>query len=349
MSKPLIYLVAAGTGGHINAAKALGNYFEKYNFEVFYLTGQRVLDFKLLSKENTLFLPSESIRNRKGKEKIKVLLNNLLAIYMVLDLLTKRKPVAVIGAGGYVCGPTLLAAFFGGIPTYILEQNSVMGMTNRLLAWIANKIFFNFQQTLIPSRLSYKSYCVGNPIREEILNLPFVWPQEEKFRILVVGGSLGAQEINELIIDFVSNVERDDLVIRHQTGINKGQKLQGGLIDYEQLEYIDDMAAEYRWANLIICRAGASTLSELQYVQKPVLLIPYRWATDNHQEKNAFSFKQQVHFPVAVQGVQQLRDDNFRSLLDFINQANKYSESEYRVIVRMNTEQQIYEEVINDI
>ena len=198
----------------------------------------------------------------------------------------REKPDFMIGTGGYVCGAVLLVGFFLRIPIYILEQNSVMGLTNKLLSKISNKIFYHFENTkgLIKGE---RSILVGNPTREIKMN-SVTYSAENELNLLVFGGSLGALEINKLMEKvFTSNSLGFNLKVVHQSGI--GKKVNINSSNYEVLEYIDDMNKYYNWCDAIVCRAGASSISELRLVAKPSYLIPYKFATDDHQTINAMA------------------------------------------------------------
>lgn len=351
MEKQRVYLVAAGTGGHINAAKSLGAFYNSQNYEVVHITGQRALDKRLLKGNNVYHLRSESIRNRSFIKKILSLLNNFIVFYQSVSLMSKSRPNLVIGAGGYICGPVLMAAFFLSIPFSILEQNSVVGMTNKILAFFAHRVFVNFKNTNFPYFIRYKISVVGNPVRKGLRNSP-VHSKKDYLNLLVIGGSLGALEINDLFKKFIESDQYQDSLkvnIRHQTGLGKGFEVDKKVYNYEQFEYIDDMETEYKWANLIFCRSGASTLSELRYLQIPSVLIPYPYATDNHQEINALSFQQESHFPVFVYKTKELARDNFKLLLEIIDDSRNCEIKYIDYGREKTTEELIFRECNNDI
>jgi UDP-N-acetylglucosamine--N-acetylmuramyl-(pentapeptide) pyrophosphoryl-undecaprenol N-acetylglucosamine transferase len=349
MNQSQVVLVAAGTGGHINAAKSIGSFFKDHGFDIVYFTGRRPLDIRLFKDENTIFLNGQSLRNRSTIKKVISLFGNLIVFVQSFSAFSKNRPKLVIGAGGYICGPVLLAAFFLGVPIYILEQNSVMGLTNKLLAFFANKIFINFRKTKGMSKYLAKLSIVGNPINNAIRTHCFGFHSDQTIKVLVVGGSLGALEINNFFEKFISNKYDWEIAIRHQTGIDKGFEVKDSKVQYQQLDYIDDMVQEYEWADLIVCRAGASTLSELRYVQKPVILIPYRFATDNHQKINAELFKDESSFSVYVHSIEELADNNSSLFLNILtNNLNDIKRIRVDLSNRESTEELIYRECRND-
>lgn len=320
MSKK-IYFCAGGTGGHINAALSLGEYFSARGFDAAYLSGTRYLDYQLFKDKNVLHLNAKPLRSNNPVTQIKsIILNTFVFLTMIAKFLVKR-PIAVIGAGGYVCGPTLLAAKFLAIKTYIIEQNAVAGFTNKLLAKFSDKVFLNFENTKAIEN-GAKTIVSGNPIRAQITySEPII---EAPLKILVFGGSLGAKQINESIKGLVSKKWDRTLSIVHQVGKGNLEKYNvDSSVNYEQKEYLDNMDELYKWANIIICRAGASTISELRVAKRPSILIPFPFATDNHQEHNAKELKQEGLFYVEVldqdKGPKELEED----LSKAINEINE--------------------------
>lgn len=297
--KDLVYLVAGGTGGHINAALSIGEIL-KSSYIVKYVSGTRYLDYKLLTDKNALHLDSKPVRTKNPFTLVKNIILNFFVFISFLFRLIRKRPKFLVGAGGYVCGPTLMAAFFLGIPIFIIEQNAVMGVTNKVLAKFANKIFVNFKETKGLEN-NKKVIVSGNPVRSKI---QFSKQQidGDKINILVFGGSLGATQINEGILELLKISLSKKVHIKHQVGKDKILKNVeiANNYTYEQVEYIDNMDEIYRWSNIIISRAGASSISELKIIVKPCLLIPYPAATDNHQFFNAINLKKEVTFPVEV-------------------------------------------------
>jgi UDP-N-acetylglucosamine--N-acetylmuramyl-(pentapeptide) pyrophosphoryl-undecaprenol N-acetylglucosamine transferase len=287
MQKKVI-LVAGGTGGHINAALAIGSEFEKNNFETIYISGQRYLDYQILknSKSKVYNLNAMALRFKHPIKVIKSLFINTVLFFKGLKLISSHDPNIVIGTGGYICGPILLAAKVLGRKTAIVEQNAVMGITNRLLQNIVDKIFINFEQTKYLKK--NKNIVVsGNPIRSEILRTKI--EVGNFFNILVFGGSLGAGQINKAIKTLIESGSLAGVAVFHQVGkdnVDTSIKMKS-TIKYHQVEYIDDMQSAYSKSNLIICRSGASTISELEVVSRPVVFIPFAAASDNHQFYNA--------------------------------------------------------------
>lgn len=295
-----VALVAGGTGGHINAALSLGEHLKHKGVKVRYFTGRRPLDFRLFANENVSYLHSQPLRYKNPFRLFFSLLRNSFSFLYVFFSFLLQRPRFVIGTGGYVCGPTLLAGKILFIPVFIFEQNAVAGLTNRVLAKIANKVFVHFVKTKGFENIDInKISVVGNPTRSGISERVFKNEYEEKVKILIFGGSLGATQINDFVEELTDHLL--EISILHQTGFTEfTPRKVNPMIEYKQLNYIDDMAQSYEWCNIIIARSGASTISELRFVQKPSFLIPYPRATDNHQWFNAKVLMDEAHFPVKV-------------------------------------------------
>jgi len=294
--KETIYLVAGGTGGHINAALSLGEFF-KNEYEVKYISGTRYLDLKLFKNTNVLHLDSKPLRTKNPFTLIVNILKNLVIFVRLIFKYIAKRPKFLIGAGGYICGPTLLAAWMLGIPVFIIEQNAIAGVTNKILAKFSKKIFTNFIETKgLPS---YKTIVSGNPIRSQI-KFTLIKEKKNEINILVFGGSLGAKQINEVIKKVLQKNFSKKVSIYHQVGKDLVDLSVKSNINYTQVEYIEDMQKAYENCDLIIARAGASTISELREVKKTSILIPFPFATDNHQYFNAINLKKENKFPVKV-------------------------------------------------
>ena len=207
----------------------------------------------------------------------------------------KVRPVCVLGMGGFASGPGGIAAKMFRKPLVIHEQNAVAGMTNRFLSRLANQVFEAFPNSFGDGTATE---VVGNPVRDEIVRLSYedapkrVIENGQAIRLLIVGGSLGALKLNQVVPEAISLLSKDlQPEIRHQTGRGK---LEATIEAYrahnvvaEVNEFIDDMAAAYAWADLVICRAGALTVSELCVAGVGAILVPYPYAVDDHQTLNA--------------------------------------------------------------
>jgi UDP-N-acetylglucosamine--N-acetylmuramyl-(pentapeptide) pyrophosphoryl-undecaprenol N-acetylglucosamine transferase len=317
-------LVAGGTGGHINAALAVGEALKDQGYEILYLTGKRPLDYKLFLSQNVRHLDSKPLRTSNPFILIKNLFENFISFFLIFFLYLKKRPKFIVGAGGYVCGPTLLAGFLQFIPVFIIEQNAVMGLTNKILGWISRRIFVHFTKTKgLSSALKMKVKVVGNPTRKSIQPVAKKEP-DGHLNVLVFGGSLGATQINNVIFDLLKNPVIKNLCIHHQLGSGSKSPSEITSVNYRPMEYIDNIQKEYEWCDVIIARAGASTISELAIIKKPVLIFPYPQATDNHQFYNAQIFKEESDFTVEVLDPKLPHDESLKRVQEFLVKASEF-------------------------
>lgn len=293
-------LCAGGTAGHINSAIAIGEVLKENEYTIQNISGERYLDKKLFLSSETWFIKSRPLRSKNIFIILKNLFLNFYSLFFIIFKFIVKRPKFVLGAGGYVCGPSLLAAWILGIPIYIVEQNAFAGLTNKILAKISKLIFVHFENTKGFTKNNKIRVC-GNPVRNSIKFSPQN-VDHENLKILVFGGSLGAKQINEAIFKIVEGHKGRKISIFHQVGKNNKKSISCSkeIVSYKQVEYIDDMQEAYKWSNLIIARSGASSVSEIRIIRKPAFLIPYPAATDNHQYFNALELKKENKFQVEI-------------------------------------------------
>lgn len=333
------WIAAGGTAGHINSALVIGEELEKNGFNILYFTGKRPIDYKLYENKNVQHLDSQPLLGRTFPTLIKNLFLNFSVFIKVFFYALKNKPHGIIGCGGFICGPTILAAKLNGSKTFILEQNSVMGFTNKILSLIVDKIFISITPTIGLFKLCQKKIVLtGNPVRKEI---EYSAPRKitEPIRILVFGGSLGAEEINELIKKLIENFAEKKLEIIHQCGNAKTTEMKAlPNIIYQQFEYLDKIYDHYKWCDVIIARSGASTVSELVIINKPSYLIPALYHRDRHQVYNAQFLQNKnpntvIHF-------------NYKSLEEFILNASQFKEQENKYTTNERAEELIIKTIL---
>lgn len=294
MTPKTILLMAGGTGGHIFPALAVAQSLQQQGHNVIWLGSHDSMEQRLVPQHN---IPLELIAMKgvRGKG----LLRKLALPFMLLRCVQAAKAIirkhhinAVIGFGGFVTFPGGLAAKLLGVPIFVHEQNAVAGMANKRLAKWAARVLYAFPQAFP----QYPDGLVGNPVRADIAALP---SPENRFadrqgslKIAVVGGSLGAQVLNEIVpaaLALLPEAQRPR--ITHQSGRGNLATLQAA---YQQagvaaqcIEFVDDMVALYREADVLICRAGALTIAELTAAGVGALLVPFPYAVDDHQTANA--------------------------------------------------------------
>lgn len=296
MSHKPIMIMAGGTGGHVYPALAVADYLQQQGIPLLWLGTTRGLEAKVVPAQGYQLL-TINISGLRGKGFIKWLFAPfivLIALLQTIIILVQRRPAAVLGMGGFVSGPGGIAAWLMRIPLCIHEQNAIAGLTNRLLAPFAHTVMAAFPNAFKES-LAVK--ITGNPVRNEILNVQTEKSQtkqqtESTIRLLVLGGSLGARALNQVIPETLAILPNDvKFEVKHQTGEKLFAETEAHYksfnISAELVPFIDDMAEVYAWADVVICRAGALTIAELAVVGVASILIPFPYAVDDHQTANA--------------------------------------------------------------
>ncbi|WP_459990514.1 undecaprenyldiphospho-muramoylpentapeptide beta-N-acetylglucosaminyltransferase [Methylosoma difficile] len=286
-----IVIMAGGTGGHIFPALAVAQHLSAEGWQVSWLGTQKGLESRVVP-ENGIdidWLPVAGLRGKGLLTKVKAVLLLFKACAEARSVLRRRKPDVVLGMGGFVAGPGGLMAKLLGIPLVIHEQNRVPGTTNRLLAKIAKRVLEAFPNSFSKK---VKAECTGNPLRKSFIDkagLSVEKTTHKGLKILVVGGSQGAQILNEILPDALAHIE--EIIVKHQTGaIMRDQvanRYQDLSVEADVQAFIDDMVAVYQWADLVICRAGAMTVSEVAAMGVPAIFVPLPNAIDDHQNANA--------------------------------------------------------------
>ncbi|MFQ5786520.1 MAG: undecaprenyldiphospho-muramoylpentapeptide beta-N-acetylglucosaminyltransferase [Thermodesulfobacteriota bacterium] len=289
-----IIIAGGGTGGHIYPAISIADEILRrnpYNKILFICTKNGFGSDKILNEGYKLeYISSRGI---VGKGLIESIVGATYAIKGVYDsfrIISKFKPNVVIGVGGYVSGPVVIATSLHFKPAVICEQNSIPGLTNRILAIFAKRVFATFDESkkYFPK---VKTRVLGNPIRNQILAVKKTRKTKDRLIVLIFGGSQGAHKLNISLPKAFGILGRKDINIIHQTGnhdienVKKTYEWYG--IGSEVLPFIEDMASVYNNADLVIGRAGAGTIAEITALGKPSILIPYPFSAYNHQLENA--------------------------------------------------------------
>ena len=297
-----ILVAAGGTGGHLFPGIAVARSFQDAcpGVNIAFLGRRGGLEEQLVPKEGYA-LHTVNVRSLQGRTRLAQFQSlGVLAVgtLQALRLLRRWRPHLVIGAGGYVMAPALLAAALLRLPRVIMEQNLVPGLTVRVLARYAQRVFTSFpeSQNFLKQR---QVVCTGTPIRPEfIAEMPFTaCGGSNPLNVLVVGGSQGAHRLNHAMMEALPLLaaQRQCVRIVHQTGeidfahVREAYEASG--VPGEVHAFLHDMPDRYRWAHLVLCRAGASTLAELTACGKPAILVPYPHAADDHQRHNAVALR----------------------------------------------------------
>lgn len=292
-----VVLTGGGTGGHlfpgIAVAEALLAAFP--SGKVMFIGTGRHIDNKTLAKRDFRVeaITCQGLKGRSFMAKIIALLQLPISFFQAIRLLLDFKPVLVIGVGGYVTGPVMLAARLLGRITCIHEQNSIPGLANRLIGSFVHRIFVS-----LPGSEKYfqpkKTIITGNPVRHELVVLRDREAAHSGLRLLVLGGSQGAHRVNLLVTGALAAVKDqlpEGFEVIHQTGTDDESWVREAYnrhgISAQVAAFYMDMPKVYQGADLIVSRAGATTLAEITVLGKPAVLIPFPFAADDHQAKNA--------------------------------------------------------------
>lgn len=307
-SGPLrIVIAGGGTGGHLFPGIAIAQEFmdRNPNSSLLFIGTDKPFETKALSEAGFTHKPitTEGIKGRGLRKQAKSILKIPKGIFESVIILKRFRPDIVIGVGGYSAGPLVVGAWLLGIKIVLHEQNILPGITNRILSRIADRIYVSFddmQTGLNPKKVLY----TGNPIRKEILQYAKNQKgfeiddskQNKYFTILILGGSQGAHSINMALLEAIDKIkEKDKFFFIHQTGLNDEIRVKNAYeingISCRVQSFFNDMARQYQKADLVICRAGATTVAEIKAIGKGVIFIPFPFAADNHQVLNARSLE----------------------------------------------------------
>jgi UDP-N-acetylglucosamine--N-acetylmuramyl-(pentapeptide) pyrophosphoryl-undecaprenol N-acetylglucosamine transferase len=295
--KPLnIVIAGGGTGGHLFPGIAVAEALQEINpsNKVLFLGTDRPLEQKILSQTPFVHkvIPAGGLKGLTIKTKIQSLMQIPLGILKTIRIYSEFSPHIVLGVGGYVSAPCVIAANLMGIPVVIQEQNSIPGLANRMLAKTADRIFVSFPQTCELFMVK-KTVYTGNPVRKSIVEASKrqINKPNDHFTVFIVGGSQGARAINKAIVDALAHLDNQKYTFIHQSGTDDETMLTNAYqqknIQADVRAFFHDMITPYQSSDLIICRAGATTVAELSILGKPAIFIPLPHAADDHQVKNA--------------------------------------------------------------
>lgn len=287
-----LLVMAGGTGGHIMPGMAVAEALRAQGWKIAWMGNPDGMEARLTAGRDydMAWVRFEALRGKGWLRKLLLPFNLLRGFILARRQIKRIRPDAVLGMGGYVSFPGGMMAVLSGIPLVLHEQNSVAGLTNKVLASVADRVLTGFPEVL------KKGLWVGNPVRPEIAALPA--PSERygarngRLRVLVVGGSLGAKALNETVpaaLALILDELRPEVI--HQSGEKHLPALQEAYaaagVAAKCVAFIEDMAGAYAWADLVICRAGALTVAELAAAGVASILIPFPYAVDDHQTSNA--------------------------------------------------------------
>jgi UDP-N-acetylglucosamine--N-acetylmuramyl-(pentapeptide) pyrophosphoryl-undecaprenol N-acetylglucosamine transferase len=298
----LLAVVGGGTGGHVYPGIAVCEAWKAQGGQVVYIGSATGFEARAVPQAGLPFEPvsARRLKNASVIERLRTVLGLPLAVWRGRGLLRRLKPDVVLGVGGYVSGPVMLAAALGRRPTAIAEQNARPGLTNRILARCVRRVYAAFPevQRSLPTA---KVRLLGNPVRQSFLDAanaarPVGAEPGQGLRVLVLGGSQGAKALNERLPSAFASLRlrHPKLHIWHQTGRGKDAPVRAaytaaGLADARVDAFIDDVPGALDWADLVVARSGATTVAELAVMGRPALFVPFPFAADDHQAANARS------------------------------------------------------------
>ena len=303
MKSPCALIMAGGTGGHIFPGLAVAEALRDKGWRVHWLgskgaAGNPSMESQLVAPRRFIFESIEfsGVRGKGAITFALLPLRLLKAFWQSIQVLRRVKPSVVVGFGGYIAFPAGLMSVLLGKPLVLHEQNSVAGMVNRVLSTVADKVFSAF-----PGALKNGEW-IGNPMRAAFATQPL---PDERFaartgplRVLVLGGSLGAKALNSVVPQALALIPKASRpIVTHQSGMKQIDELRANYstagVDAVLTPFIDDTAAAFAEADLVICRAGASTVTEIAAVGAAALFVPFPAAVDDHQTKNALFLVEQ--------------------------------------------------------
>jgi len=296
-----LVIAAGGTGGHVFPALAVAQALARQGVLVEWVGSNRGLEARVVRDQAGFPLTELTVQGLRGRGLAGLLGLPLGLMRSLIDcwrVLARVRPGLVLVFGGYVSFPVGLAARLQGRSLWVHEQNAVMGTANRWLARLAQRVFTSFPMT---QHAPASAVCVGNPVREALTALApapvRLMGEGQPLRLLVLGGSLGARALNQALPSVVARLQPlwpQGLAVWHQTGTSEEGVVRAAYAAQSVLPqslrvaaFIDDMAAAYQWADLVVCRAGASTVAELAAVGLPAVFVPLPHAIDDHQTANA--------------------------------------------------------------
>ena len=291
-SSHTILVIAGGTGGHVFPGLAVADYLHAQGWHVVWMGNPEGMEARLVPKRGyeMAWVRFAALRGKGVLRMLLLPVNLLRAFWQALRALSRVKPNVVLGMGGYVTFPGGMMAALTGRPLVVHEQNAVAGLANRVLAGVADRVLSGFPGVL------KKGEWTGNPVRAEIAALPTpsqrYAAREGRLNVLVVGGSLGAQALNDAVPRALTLLALEARPrVTHQSGAAQIDALRAAYavagLEAELIDFIDDMAARYAAADLVICRAGALTIAELAAAGVASVLVPFPHAVDDHQTGNA--------------------------------------------------------------
>lgn len=288
-------VMAGGTGGHVFPGIAVAEYLRDAGWQIDWLGTKDRMEARIVPQHdiNIHFIDVAGVRGNGLVRLLKAPFMVINAVLQAISILRRVKPNIVLGMGGYASGPGGVAAWLLGVPLVLHEQNATPGLTNKLLAPLARKILTGFDVSDWKVKAS-KIMHVGNPVRATFSEVSEKSQVNEQLRILVSGGSLGAKVLNEKVPESMAMLDHNHIQLWHQTGKGNRDAVQQAyesagvkVANIKVAEFVKNMNEAYEWADVVICRAGALTVSEVALAGRCAIFVPLPTAVDDHQTQNA--------------------------------------------------------------
>ena len=300
MENKTVIIAAGGTGGHLYPGIALARELKARGYIPIFVVKENDISSSIIISEGFSYkqIPASGLPRKLSIKLIVFVYNFIKGLFSAFLIVKKANPAAVIGMGGYISFPVIISGVILRKKTIIHEQNSIPGLANKILSYCVNNVALSFEQSskYFPKG---KSVLTGNPVRKEIVSankdesLQLFGLDKDKFTVLVFGGSQGASKINSVLIETMDKLTelKNKIQFLHITGKANYEhislKYDKQPFTYSLHPYLESMAGAYAAANMVLCRAGATTLAELALLDLPCLLVPFAYATNDHQQKNA--------------------------------------------------------------
>ncbi len=295
-----IMITGGGTGGHIFPGIAIADAVKRIEPEadIIFVGTKGKIESRVVPKAGYKFVPIWISGFRRSLDLRNLLFPLKLIVSLIQSFLIikKFKPDVVVGTGGYVSGPVVFVASLLGVPTLIQEQNSYPGITTRLLSTLVDEVYISFESSRKYLKRKDNVFLTGNPIRSSLKIYPkdealkFFGLDEGKKTLFVFGGSTGARSINEAMLEIIDELVKRDIQVIWQTGMLDFERVRNkceGVCGVKVFPFLDEIDYAYSACDLAVCRAGATTISEITYFGVPSILVPYPFAAANHQYENA--------------------------------------------------------------
>lgn len=336
-----VIISAGGTGGHIYPALSIINKIKKEepNSEFLYIGTHNRMEKDIIPKHNIKYIPIEvtGIKRKITLDNVKTLMNFLKARKACKKIISEFNPDIVIGCGGYVTAPVIWAANKLGKKTFIHEQNSVVGLSNKYLSKYAGRVGVSFEST-INEFPKGKAVLTGNPCSEKVINSETITVDtfglsKEKKTVLITMGSLGSSSINDKIMSFVESFRSKNYQLLIVTGPTYYEKVKNRILPSNVVikPFIDNLSSVMKDVDIMVSRAGASTISEITVIGLPTIFIPSPYVTNNHQYKNAMDLVEKKA-AVILEENKLTRDTLIHLIEKLLTDEKKYNEIKTNLI-----------------